>query len=84
MEREQVARDYAKNPALVAALERNGKRKAALTGTPADIFASYEPGSSHGASWSPAGARFFVGTVTRQNRATKGSVFVAPDGSRYT
>jgi hypothetical protein len=82
-EKEQVAIDYARNPALVAALERIGERRKALIGTPVDIFADYDGDSSHGASWDVAGARFFVVTVTRQNLAAGGSVFVVPDGTRY-
>ncbi|MDQ2979521.1 MAG: hypothetical protein M3R62_09880, partial [Acidobacteriota bacterium] len=82
-EKEQAYIEYARNPALVAALERHAERKKALTGTPTDIFANYDADSSQGAPWSLAGARFFVVTMTRRNLATGGSVFVAPDGTRY-
>lgn len=82
-DKEQAYRAYAKNPALVAALEGHAKRKKALTGTGADIFADYDADSSQGAIWSLVGARFFVVTVTRRNLTTGGPVFVAPDGTRY-
>ena len=82
-DKEQAYSDYARNPALVAALERHAKRKKALTGTGADIFTNYEAVSSQAAAWSLAGARFFVVTVTRRNLAAVGSVFVAPDGTRF-
>jgi len=82
-DKEQAYSDYARNPALVAALERHAKRKKALTGTGADIFTNYEAVSSQAAAWSLAGARFFVVTATRRNLAAVGSVFVAPDGTRF-
>jgi hypothetical protein len=82
-DKEQAYSDYARNPALVAALERHAKRKKALTGTGADIFTNYEAVSSQAANWSLAGTRFFVVTVTRRNLAAVGSVFVAPDGTRF-
>src|SRR5713226_6861340 len=82
-EKQQVSDDYASNPALVEALERIGKRREGLTGTPVDIFANYRADLSRGAPWKLAGARFFVVTVTRRDPKIEGSVFEAPDGDRF-
>lgn len=46
-DRQRVENAYAQNRALMAALERNSKRKAALTGTPINVYASR--------CWRPAG-----------------------------
>lgn len=82
-ERQRVASDYAGRPALVAALEGIAKRKQGLTGTPVDVLTAYKADLSRGVSWNPAGARFFVVTVTKRNLQTRASVFEAPDGTRY-
>lgn len=82
-ERQGVTRDYASNPALVAALGGIVKRKEGLTGTPVDVLTTYKADLSGGVLWEPAGARLFVVTVTKRDLQAKGSVFEAPDGSRY-
>jgi hypothetical protein len=82
-ERQRVTSDYAGRPALVAALEGIAKRKQGLTGTPVDVLTAYEPDLGRGVSWNPAGARFFVVTVTKRSLQISASVFKAPDGTRY-
>jgi len=80
---QQVARDFAQNPALVAALGLISKRREGLTETPIDTFASYRADLSRGAHWKLVGARFFAVTVTKGEPQAEGSVFEAPDGTRF-
>lgn len=82
-EKQRVYDDYANNRALMAALERNSKRKESLTGTPDDVLANYRADLSRGAAWNLAGARFVVVTMTKQDPAMAGVVFEAPDGTRF-
>jgi hypothetical protein len=82
-DRQRVTSDYLSNPALVAALADITKRHEGLTGTPADLLTTYRADLSHGAVWQPAGARFVVATVTKEDRQGGGAVFEAPDGTRY-
>ncbi len=82
-ERQQIVADYVGNPALVAALDGITKRKGEVTGTPVDVLATYRTDLSRGVSWNPAGARFFVVTVTKREPRLDGAVFEAPDGTRF-
>jgi len=82
-ERQQVTEDYAKRPALVAALAGITARREGLVGTPIDTLASYRADLSAGAPWSVAGVRFLVVSVTKDDPGPGGSVFEAPDGTRF-
>jgi hypothetical protein len=82
-ERQRVTTDYAARPALVTALEGIAKRRQGLTGTPVDVLTAYKADLSRGVSWNPAGARFFVVTVTRGSLKANAAVFEGPDGMRY-
>jgi hypothetical protein len=81
-EQKQVYDNYAKNERLMAALQQNGKRKASLTLEPVEMFATYRQDSSAGTPWILGHGRFLVITVTRSNRAIRGTVFEAPDRTR--
>lgn len=81
-ERQRVTNDYENNGALMAALRGNSQRKASVTGSGTNLFVRYRKDLS-GAPWKPAGARFFVVTVTRREALPEGSVFEAPDGARF-
>jgi hypothetical protein len=81
--RQQVVKDYEGKPTLVAALAEITLRRLGLVGAPIDILANYRPDLGHGQAWSPAGARFFVVTLTRGTLEATASVFEAPDGTRY-
>lgn len=81
--KQRVVNEYAKNRALTAALAAIGQRKERLVGRPVDLFVNYRADLSRGAPWTLAGARFFVVTVTKKDRETQGSVFEAPDGTRF-
>jgi hypothetical protein len=82
-EKRQTAADYARNPSLVAALEGITGRKEGLTEAPVNVYASYQPELSRGAPWKVAGARFFVVTIAAGDPRVPGSVFDAPDGTRF-
>jgi len=82
-DKQRVADEYAKNPTLVAALAGIARRREGLTGTPMDIFANYRADLSRGAPWKVAGARFFAVTIAAGDPRVPGSVFDAPDGTRF-
>ena len=82
-EKQQVASDYARNPALVAALEGIARLKEGLTEAPVNVYASYRADLSRGAPWKVAGARFFVVSVTKGDPRAEGPVFEAPDDTRF-
>jgi hypothetical protein len=82
-EKQRVASDYARNPALVAALEVIARRKEGLTEAPVNVYASYRADLSRGAPWKVAGARFFVVSVTKGDPRAEGPVFEAPDDARF-
>jgi hypothetical protein len=82
-ERQPVIRDYERNDALMAVLRRSNQRKAGVTGAGTERFLAYRQDLSRGVSWSPAGARFIVVTVTRRDRLPEGAVFEGGDGMRF-
>ena len=80
--RKQVTRDFEANTELVKALEGIAKRREGLVGPALDQVARHRPDLG-GPAWNPAGARFFVVTVSRAATAGTATVFEAPDGSFY-
>jgi hypothetical protein len=80
----QVEADYRNNPALMAELQRSSERKSALTLPPIDVFANHRPDASRGRPWSIGEGRFLVITRAQGHRAIDGTVFEAPDGTRFT
>jgi hypothetical protein len=80
---QQVRDDYARNPALVAALGGIGPRREPLIQSSVDLFATYRADLSLGAPWRIAGTRLFVVTVTPNDPPGGSSVFEAPDGTRF-
>lgn len=81
--KQAVASGYTNNAPLMAALGEITRRREGLVGPPIDLFANYRADLSAGAEWKVAGARFFVVTVTRSAPKSVGSVFEAPDGTRF-
>ena len=81
--KQQVASGYANNAPLMAALAGITKRREGLIGPSVDLFANYRADLSGGAEWKVAGARFFAVTVTKSAPKSVGSVFEAPDGTRF-
>jgi len=79
----RVVNAYAANRPLTEALDGVAKRKATLVGTPIKGFAVYRPNMSRGPTWSIAGARFVVVTVTRSRRPVDGSVWEMADSTLY-
>ena len=79
----RVANVYATDRPLSEALGTVAKRKAALIGKPVQGFAVYRRELSRGPTWSVAGARFMVVTVTRARRPADGSVWAMTDSTLY-
>jgi len=82
-EKQRVESAYAQNGPLMAALQRNSRRKAKVTGSHVNVSAEYRPDLSRGVPWAVAGARFLVVAVSREDVSGDGSVFEAGDGMRY-
>ncbi len=79
----RVVTAYAVDRPLMEALGAVTKRKEALIGTPIKGFGVYRPDLSRGPSWSVAGARFMLVTVTRSHRPAAGSVWEMSDSTLY-
>jgi hypothetical protein len=82
-EQKRVYDDYARNARLMAALQQNSRRKAVLTLEPVEVSAHYRPELTVGNPWVLGRGRFLVITVTKSDRRTTGTVFDAPDGTRF-
>ena len=82
-EQRQVYDAYAKNTPLMAALQQNSTRKASLTLEPSEVFANYRRDLSTGTPWILGHGRFLVIAVTESDRRIAGTVFEAPDGTRF-
>jgi hypothetical protein len=82
-EQQQVAADYVGNARLMAALGKNSKRKASLTGRGTEVSARYRQDLSRGAPWILGQDHFLVITVTKEDRPINGTVFEGPDGTRF-
>jgi hypothetical protein len=79
----RVAKAYAMDRALAAALASVATRKASLIGTPVQGFAVYRHDLSRGAAWPIAGARFIVVKVERNLRLADGFAWVTSDSVVY-
>lgn len=75
--------DYGRNRPLTAALAGITKRREGLLGAEAEFFADYKGDLSRGDALRIAGIRFFEVTVTTGEPRAEGSVFQAPDGTRF-
>jgi hypothetical protein len=75
--------DYGRNRPLTTALAGITKRREGLIGAESEFFADHRANLSRGDAWKIAGVRFFVVTVTKRDPQTDGSVFEAPDGTRF-
>lgn len=82
-ELKQVVEDYAKNAALMAALNQIAKRKKGLIGEAVNVFATYREELSRGAPWDLAHGRFLVITMTKSRPKIDGTVFETADGTRF-
>lgn len=83
-EQEQAVRNaYLGNPALMAAMAEASARKAAFTGQPVEVLARYRPERSSGTPWILGHGRFLVITIAKEGEMFEGSVFEAPDGTRF-
>lgn len=82
-ERHRVTEEYARNGPLMAVFERTSKPKANVTETSSDLILKYRPDLSRNVRWDLAGARFVVVSATKESIFPDGSVFEAPDGTRF-
>jgi GrpB-like predicted nucleotidyltransferase (UPF0157 family) len=79
----RVARTFAANRPLMAALERSRDRKRAAFGEMIETLTRFRPDLSTAAAWSLAGARFLAVASTK-NDVAAAWVFEAASGERYT
>jgi hypothetical protein len=82
-EQQQVADAYATNTRLMAALRQNSERKAQLTRAPTEVLAMYRPDLTIGAPWILGRGRFLVIAVAKSDERIAGTVFEAPDGTKF-
>jgi len=83
-EQKQVGDAYAKNPALVAALnEIVASKKDLLASESVNVFTDYREQLSSGTAWIMGHGRFLVITVTQRKAEIEGTVFEAEDGTRF-
>lgn len=82
-EQRRVYDDYAKNTRLLAALQRNSRRKSRLTLPPTNTFANYRQDLTVGVPWILGQGRFLVITVTKGLPRVSGTVFEAEDGTQF-
>ena len=82
-QRTEVADAYANNAALMAALQENSRKKAALTLAAVDTIAFFRPDVSVGRPWTLGIGRFLVVAVTNGELSMSGTVFETDAGVRY-
>jgi hypothetical protein len=83
-DRQRVADRYAANASWMAALTRNSERKSPLTIDPIDAIAIYRPDLTSGVPWILGRGRFLAVALARAtDPAPAGTVFDAPDGTRF-
>jgi len=81
-DRARVAKGYADNPALMAALGVIATRKPGVTAAPLDLVAHLNPAVSSGPRWTFAGTRLFVAMAGPGCPAPPATVYESPDGGR--
>jgi hypothetical protein len=81
-EQQQVIEAYAKNAPLMAALQKNGGAKSALTAKPTGVIAHHRSEHSRGVPWVLGTGRFLVITITGSIRHVDGTVFETAEGTR--
>ena len=67
----------------MTALQQNGQRKAPLTLEPVEAIAAWRHDLTVGAPWILGHGRFLVITVTKSVDRIAGTVYEAPDGTRF-
>ena len=80
---QEVFDAYANNTRLMDALRAMTARKKSLTLAPIDLTTTYLPALSSGNAWTLGEGRFLVVTVTTEQTHDTGTVFEAPDGTRF-
>jgi hypothetical protein len=82
-DREAAIAAWNRNTAALAALERNRRRKAALTGKVIEVIATYQPSLSTDPPWLVGHGRYAVISVTMGAPPMGGTVYEAADGTRF-
>lgn len=82
-DRKAAVEAWEKNKAALAVLARNRERKAPLTGEGAEVLTEYQPDLSTGPPWRLGHGRYVVIAVTTGAPPMGGTVYAAPDGTRY-
>jgi hypothetical protein len=85
-DRERVAKGYAHNTELLAALGGIATRKQGVTAPPfdgSDVVACLNRTLTGGAGLTIAGARFFVAMATRRDAPAPAVVYESADGNRF-
>jgi hypothetical protein len=81
-DRERVAKAYADNPALLAALGGISTRKQGVTAPPVDLVLRLNRSPTSEPGLTIAGARFFVGMTGTHEPPASASVYESPGGDR--
>jgi hypothetical protein len=82
-DKQKIIDAYAANKPLTEALAGISKRREGLLSSDVDHFSAHRADMSRGNAWNPVGARFAVVTMTRSADRLDGSVYEAPDGTRF-
>lgn len=82
-DKQRIIDAYAANRPLTEALAGISRRRQGLLSVDLDIFTAYRADLSRGDQWNPAGARFVVVTMAKRADRVDGSVYEAPDGTRF-
>ena len=82
-EKQKIIDAYAANKPLTEALAGISKRREGLLSSDVDHFTAHRADLSRGDPWNAAGARFVVVTMTKSGDRLEGSVYDAPDGTRF-
>jgi hypothetical protein len=82
-EKQGIIDAYAANKPLTEALAGITERRQGLLSSDVDHFTVHRADLSHGEPWNPAGARFAVVTMTGRVDRMDGSVYEAPEGTRF-
>jgi hypothetical protein len=80
-DKQRIIDAYAANKPLTEALAGISTRRQGLLSSDVDHFTVHRADLSRGDPWNPTGARFAVVTMTK--RGMDGSVYEAPDGTRF-
>ncbi len=82
-DKQRIIAAYATNAALTGALAGITKRREGIVGASVEVFTTHRADLSRATAWEVSGARFLTATVTKGESQLPGSVYEAPDATRY-